>query len=561
MEHTYTTPPSILQAQETDFYFCRLPSRPKFVARSDSSTRPWLPLREPWPDCHEFTNIGHHEGLVSFWLNSSKREELVNLLDSRSVHFTSIDPVKVIEPRRDIWSDPVTTHRAMAIAVKPDTLSREDGAQVVSECKALLKRHGIDDVEFVIREAECFSGVGPKFQETAELTNVAVDLRITISSTLGTAISATNAPDAAGTRGFYVASEDDPPKLYFLTCRHVVFPSSSTVEENLEYEYPVKAGSLEMCIGVIQPPTGTLQCVKEGGLKKIKQLEDNVASYQRQAAALEGKRWQKKLKETTRWELEDHQKKLEAFKKELDALDAWSDESDRVIGHVVYSPPITTCGSTPSDHGSNDNKFILDVCVCELDPSKLDAGNFLGNVVDLGGDGREYTLVRLIGRHKLKRNINHDEMRLLKLEGFTPIDEMVNPTTPDVADGNDYLRVGKRGGATGLTFGKANNLPSLRTHEFSSSNGTAPTMKFRALEWGVFPPEPEPWGPRFREDFSAGGDSGATVFDVENRIVGMLTGGSGTRDYVDIAYMMPGESIVDEISRRWKKVNLNVLRG
>ncbi|KAJ2925752.1 hypothetical protein H1R20_g11342, partial [Candolleomyces eurysporus] len=483
-----------------------------------------------------------------------------------SVQFTSIDPVKVIEPRRDIWSDPVTTHRAMAIAVKPGTLSREDGAEVVLECKALVERHGIHDVEFVIREAECFSGVGPKFPEPAEFANAAVELRIPVSSTLGTAISSTNAPDGAGTRGFYVASEDDPPKLYFLTCRHVVFPSSSTVEQNVEYEYPGKTGSLEPCIGVIQPPTGTLQCVKEGGLKKIKQLEDSVASYQREAAALERKRWQKKLKETTRWELEDHQKKLEAFKKELEALDAWSDESDRVIGHVVYSPPITTCGSAPSNHDSNGNEFILDVCVCELDPSKLGAGNFLGNVVDLGGDGREYTLVKLIGRHKLKRDMNYDDMRLLKLEGFTPIDEMVNPTTTDVADGNDYLRVGKRGGATGLTFGKANNLPSLRTYDLSSSNNTASTMtastmKFRALEWGVFPPEPEPWGPQYREDLSAGGDSGATVFDVENRIVGMLTGGSGTRDYVDIAYVMPGESIVEEISRRWKKVNINVLRG
>ncbi|KAJ2921764.1 hypothetical protein H1R20_g15331, partial [Candolleomyces eurysporus] len=333
----------------------------------------------------------------------------------------------------------------MAIAVKPGTLSRKDGVQVVLECKALLKRHGIDDVEFVIREAECFSGVGP---ETAELLNAAVDLRITISSTLGTAISSTSAPDAAGTRGFYVASEDDPPKLYFLTCRHVVFPSSSTVEQNVEYEYPGKTGSLEPCIGVIQPP----RC--------------NLAMRQR-------RRFEEDQTIGGQWELE--------------ALDAWSDESDRVIGHVVYSPPITTCGSAPSNHDSNGNEFILDVCVCELDPSKLGAGNFLGNVVDLGGDSREYTLVKLIGRHKLKRDINYDDMRLLKLEGFTPIDEMVNPTTTDLADGNDYLRVGKRGGATGLTFGKANNLPSLRIYDLSSSNGTASmmtasTMKFRALE-------------------------------------------------------------------------------
>lgn len=53
----------------------------------------------------------------------------------------------------------------------------------------------------------------------------------------------------------------------------------------------------------------------------------------------------------------------------------WSDVKNRVIGHVVWSPPIT--GLNPPDG------YTQDVCVIKLDKDKF-LPNFRGNAIDLG---------------------------------------------------------------------------------------------------------------------------------------------------------------------------------
>ena len=53
----------------------------------------------------------------------------------------------------------------------------------------------------------------------------------------------------------------------------------------------------------------------------------------------------------------------------------WSDPKNRVVGHVVWAPPIT--GNTPP-HG-----YTQDVCVIKLDKDKF-MSNFVQNVINLG---------------------------------------------------------------------------------------------------------------------------------------------------------------------------------
>ncbi|KAJ2925750.1 hypothetical protein H1R20_g11344, partial [Candolleomyces eurysporus] len=79
--------------------------------------------------------------------------------------------------------------------------------------------------KFVIREAECSSRAGPKFKGSAKFANAAAETATT---------STEKSPGTTVTRVFYVASEDDLPKLRFLICRHVA--PKSTVEQNVEYE-------------------------------------------------------------------------------------------------------------------------------------------------------------------------------------------------------------------------------------------------------------------------------------------------------------------------------------
>ena len=54
----------------------------------------------------------------------------------------------------------------------------------------------------------------------------------------------------------------------------------------------------------------------------------------------------------------------------------WSAESQRVIGHIAYSPPISI--------GTGATGFAEDWALVELDNEKIDWRTFRGNVVDLG---------------------------------------------------------------------------------------------------------------------------------------------------------------------------------
>ncbi|RXW12592.1 hypothetical protein EST38_g13262 [Candolleomyces aberdarensis] len=266
----------VIEDREALGYFYGQYSRPKLVARTDSSTRPWATIvggKRGWPTQRYLANVGYHERLASFWLTPSKRDELVELLDSMVVDVTSIDPVRIVEEDESDYSGEMTTvgHRALAIAIKPDTLSREKGVGVVVACKALLAKHGIDDVECLIREAECFSSAGPpKFEELAPVEHFySAHVRIPTTSTLGTSITTTSTPDTEGTRGFYVASESSG-KLYFLTCRHVVLPCNSA-KENVEYKYTEGSQSR---IGVVQPTPTALKLSRTRANEEIKDLSE-----------------------------------------------------------------------------------------------------------------------------------------------------------------------------------------------------------------------------------------------------------------------------------------------
>jgi hypothetical protein len=80
--------------------------------------------------------------------------------------------------------------------------------------------------------------------------------------------------------------------------------------------------------------------------------------------------------------LPETQKRLTETRTKIDALKAhfvtvkkkWSKAKDRVIGHVVWAPPISV--ATPP------HQYTQDVCVIKLDKDKFH--HFRGNVLSLG---------------------------------------------------------------------------------------------------------------------------------------------------------------------------------
>ena len=54
----------------------------------------------------------------------------------------------------------------------------------------------------------------------------------------------------------------------------------------------------------------------------------------------------------------------------------WCEEDQHVLGHIAYSPPITT------DTGTEG--YTEDWALIELDRNKIDWDTFKGNVIDIG---------------------------------------------------------------------------------------------------------------------------------------------------------------------------------
>jgi len=107
---------------------------------------------------------------------------------------------------------------------------------------------------------------------------------------------------------------------------------------------------------------------------KITLLEKNIKSYTtrvesgNQQAVVDMAKVQQKLDET-RETIVELKKFYATLKRD------WYKVNDRIIGHVVWAPPIT--GLT-APHG-----YTQDVCVIKLDKERF-LPNFRGNAIDLG---------------------------------------------------------------------------------------------------------------------------------------------------------------------------------
>jgi hypothetical protein len=115
-------------------------------------------------------------------------------------------------------------------------------------------------------------------------------------------------------------------------------------------------GSLNTKVGILEKQVTVLTARLEG------------SGPNTELAACELEETQRKLNKT-RTAIEDLKKFFVKMKKQ------WTKPEDRVIGHVVWAPPVSV--STPP------HSYTKDVCVIKLDKKKF-SQNFRGNVLNLG---------------------------------------------------------------------------------------------------------------------------------------------------------------------------------
>lgn len=205
---------------------------------------------------------------------------------------------------------------------------------------------------------------------------------------------------------------------------------------------------------------------------------------------------------------------------------SWSTESQRVLGHVVHSPPISV--------GISPKLFTEDWALIELHGEKIDWADFKGNVIDLGTKMPPVEFMSKMYPNAMTRtSFKYPYGRLLQLQGVVEESELRHPTMLD-ADGEACIIVVKSGNSTGVTIGRATGIESFVRECFE--DGTNET----SMELAVYP--------YCHDDgaFSKPGDSGSIIADGKGRIIGLLTSGSGKTDPTDITYASPFFWIFEE---------------
>ena len=528
---TLRSPPSEIEAR---IYYYGLPSRPRLVARTGSATWKEPTGPEAYPVIKEFNVVGNH-ALTEVW-EDNLAIKLHALLDSMEVKWTSTDVVRI--GIREEPSPPVI----LWIGVMPSSLSGHDGVTTALECRKLLYEYGIRDVDVEIRESEVTYSAGPKLLTSVHNFNPTAHVRDPLTTTLGHPICAESTPWAEGTSGFFLTEGGRNDRLLLVTARHVVFGQDKNNNNHFRHKNNSQPRHNITLFGQQSFKNYRESISTEIADKKFivkhweKQCLSSIESTNNPTVSMEQKGVETELEQAR-----DAIEELEKFN--CDVATGWVSSENRILGHVVLSPPI--------DVGFSSENYTEDWATIEIDTSKVDASNFYGNAIDLGLDIAIPKFTRMM--HPNPRNAHsftYPADRLLRLRGTIPDKEMRRPTAFDHND-EPCIMVIKRGNTTGLTIGRANNIFSYTRKHFEDD--TTKTSK----EWAILPFNSKSGA------FSEKGDSGAVIVDGFGRIGGLLTGSTGPTKSADITYATPISFLLKRMqSKGIDKPNLNpVLSG
>ncbi|KAK0497408.1 hypothetical protein EDD18DRAFT_1384333 [Armillaria luteobubalina] len=414
----------VSSAEETNFYYAGLGSKPVLVART--SITPELRIEDD----------------LAFQVHA--------ILGEKGLNWTSTNVVRI-------------------------------GYVDESSMQGVLLDHSIDDVEVEIRESKVIHAAGPKLLEPTFDSDPTVDVCEPFTATLGISICAQLVSWAEGTGGFFLDEGEDGKRLLLVTVRHVVFPLNK--EDNNLFKH--KSDSQHRH-NVLVLSDVSLQQHLASITDKIREQDAIIVYQEKRIQRVQGRDDEKANKERKKtqdlWEeAEANVKALAAFQLELSSQ--WATEESRILGH-----------------------YIQDVAVINIDSSKIDPSSFAGNVTDLGTKFSPHVLTSMMCPNpKNSHNFEYPGDRLLSLQGTIKDEELRRPTMYDQNDERCII-VLKRG-----KTGRANNIFSYFILPYDNKSGAS----------------------------SAKGDSNSVIVDGAGRIGGLLTGGAGITDSLDVTYATP----------------------
>ncbi|KAI0085547.1 hypothetical protein BDY19DRAFT_996676 [Irpex rosettiformis] len=406
------------------------------------------------------------------------------------------------------------TDATVWIGILADTLDYARALEMLGRIRSFINNVSSVKVNIAFRESMAQPLVTQALYPPAEFGDYLREFIDNVSVALSLPISGRRTY-MQGTMGPYFQWNGD---LYALTARHNLFVSN---DGNREYVYHTSSPKRE----VVLMGENAFDAYKTAIQARISNLNDTVKALDLQITALQQRIQNEINVEESQAKLTELQAEhlktkntIKALKKFFVTLSGkWGDLKDRIIGYVVWAPPI--------ESGVGDNKYTVDLCVVKLNKRRF--SKFIGNVLSLGPELSETTLKELMyERIDVPSEFKYPKDGLFELGGMITADDIENPNSLD-GRGDRTRRVLKRGWKTNTTVG---NLP--RFMSFVRKYYISGTLE--SLELAILPHESQ-IGP-----FSRGGDSGAVIVSATGEYVGVLTGGTnkGT-DGTDITYATP----------------------
>ncbi|CAE6532659.1 unnamed protein product [Rhizoctonia solani] len=491
---------------------------PKLVYRTskDIFTRP---PRPGYLRAMQLVPVYEHKELGQDDLWDAIRGEVVKLLDARDIQFTSVDLARFRweESNKGGSSKTVITPVTIWIGVLPDSLTGEVAFESSNDILQLLKKHNIHDIDVAYRESVTKPLAGVELFAPANDYDPLKDVLDPVTTALGLPIAGLRRLHMEGTLGFYFRVGDT---LFGVTPRHVLFSEG----DNSHYSYnggPKKevvlmgTNAFDDFLTSIQLRISTLNVSVAALRKRIATFKKRADAGDQQVATELGKA------EVAEKDTIEAIEKLKTFFLKMEP--GWSKPEDRVIGYVVWAPPIGV-GAPPVGAGI-PHGYTKDVCVIKLDEKKF-MSNFRGNVIDLGTEiGDEEFTRRMYPRDDAQSEFHYPEGRLLRLGSILSPAELRQPSGKDL-NGDPVRYVIKRGLTTRTTIGRLTGFASCKR------NYTA-LGKFDSTEVTIYPYNNDS-GP-----FSKDGDSGALIAGPLAEFIALLTSGIGQTDSSDITYGTP----------------------
>lgn len=296
--------------------------------------------------------------------------DIYKLLDSRSVKWTSIDPVAFANAGEKTPFCPLL----IWIGVRHKTLLFDDAVAAAKSIKDILSQAGFPDIEVAFRESEVTHSVLLPFKP---LFDPIPEFRKPFTPTLGLSISPLKTPDYEGTGALYFRLNKDDKRVVLLTAAHVARPppayanTGMTRKNNSQpREEIVALGNMgyQNATNAMMATIGDLARSVTVWNKVITRLGNFVEGEE---VAITKKR-------------QENQREVENATEIIDDLNKLHDEvtkrrtnpDKRIIGFVLHADPIVA-SDEPSGY-TGDWAFI------ELYNEKIDWESFLGNKVYIG---------------------------------------------------------------------------------------------------------------------------------------------------------------------------------